>query len=223
MILKFCHRHRTYLAVQSLSYTFSQVLPPESDPEPSSSNGPVPGQTNTVTQSQDTVLNLFRDPAGTMRVETVTAEIKCQRFCRCKCHFRSTISTPLWLQRAVGTLFYSYSGIPLFNFRACSDQACRKRQDSSFQFTYHFPGWLVSRVLILSATIRDVTTHGATLCIRLPRMIPGTNVSWNMAREGALSPLKHLFKQGLASPFDINQEGRSFLMVRMLLMTTIEY
>lgn len=176
----------------TITSNFDQEVPNNQPPEPA-----------TVSSSS---LN------GTLQVGVSSIKPKCTKYCPCRCHRKSQFHTPLWFERVFGTLFCTYTGMPISVASSCTEETC-EGGDTSFQLTYFFPSWLVSRAIILSVSLNELSGRGAAICISVPRLIPDTSAVWAAVSSGELDPLKCLFKQGLASPFDIDSEGRTLLRV----------
>jgi len=150
---------------------------------------------------------------GFLEIETTAAGETCSSLCPCKCHTQGLINTPLWLQGALGALFFNYAGIPVFSATHCNYPECRKRETPAIQFTYFFPTWAVSRAILLTLSADDLTGTGASICIRMPRLTAHDALGWQLVRNGNLSAVQRMFSTGVASPFDVDTHGRSLLHV----------
>lgn len=151
----------------------------------------------------------------TLRVET-SVQRSCTGFCKCTCHRPTTLSSPKWLRGLIGLLFIGYSGIPLpnRNSRPCSENLCRKNSSSLLKVNYYFPPWFLSRMIALRDRWTPTDSH--MLTVRTPRVVHNLPL-FVAVQEGNLAQIQMLFAQGKASPFDVDLDGISALIVSMVL------
>lgn len=73
--------------------------------------------------------------------------------------------------------------------------------------SYYFPKWLLARMI----TIRECSDplYGSSWAIRTPRLVPCYSDVLVFASLGNITGLQVLFSQGLASPFDVGNNGDS--------------
>ena len=86
-------------------------------------------------------------------------------------------------------------------------------------FTYYFPRWLGSRALVVSGISQGLSGVGASWTIAMPIVIPGSDPIWHAAKNGNIAYLQHQFSQGRVTPFVINSDGVSLLLVCSVLLT----
>lgn len=86
----------------------------------------------------------------------------CDRHCRCQCHIPFERHSYQWLWESVGSLFFSTSGIPCLNRRACNIKSCRSGVlgQSKFQLQYSFPSWLLRRSYLSCRILVSSRGHG---------------------------------------------------------------
>jgi len=104
-----------------------------------------------------------------------------------------------------------YSGLPA-QPRPCNERSCRQQSIPTVKVTYHFPQWLLGRVIQFALSVSYM--KGPELILRTLRVIPANAPVINYAVQGNLDGIKSLFNKGLASPFDIIDNGRTALHVR---------
>jgi hypothetical protein len=149
-----------------------------------------------------------------LRVSTSLLQRKCKHPCRCQCHHTFRLSVPRWMSYIVGSLFSSYSGVPLLNRNSCNVPSCGKANGTSIRFDYHFPAWLLPRVLFLTGQWKNLTGAGANWSIRMPRVISAGSPIWSFIAQGDARRIDELFKSRQASPYDVQSgDGQSVLHV----------
>lgn len=140
---------------------------------------------------------------------------RCRPGCPCACHSHHKASSPSILNRVLGQLFMSYTGIPYLTPK-CDDDTCRKsRTASKLSMEYWFPFGLVSST-ILRMQVGYKTSTGVLLQLQTLRSVPDDAQCVKFALNGNIEGLKHLFKNGLASPRDVSP-GRGYTLLRWAL------
>lgn len=89
---------------------------------------------------------------------------------------------------------------------------CSCHQNKQFQIpNYWCPGWLLSRMMSILFTYsrRD----GPMWRIRMPRVRQNSSLIFQHMLRGDIKAIQSLFSQGLASPFDVNENGKPLLSV----------
>ncbi|KAI0977540.1 ankyrin repeat-containing domain protein [Xylaria arbuscula] len=190
------------------------------DPGPSVSTGPVdePAKTTSINgdgSSSGSPTKTAADSSSTVSIEdlpTMTAYSgirvsasnshmsRCNRWCSCCCHQSHSLSTPRFTKLLMGYLFFSYNGIPSLMPR-CDEKSCRRSARPSLKVAYHFPAWLLNRMIrfALSETALDTPQ----LVISIPRTVPDNSEVFAFAVQGNIEGLVSLFNRGLASPSDV--------------------
>ncbi|KAJ5961042.1 ankyrin repeat containing protein [Penicillium vulpinum] len=133
----------------------------------------------------------------------------CEADCRCACHQRVKYHSPSLVGPVVGQLFFGYAGFPRIRSR-CDDDRCGRSRARHVSIEYWFPLWFLSRILMI---ILSLQRSGPELRLRVVRRIPDAAQCIDFARTGNIEGIKLLFKEGLASPFDVSQ-SRNFSMLR---------
>lgn len=158
-----------------------------------------------------------RLPEETIRVTAVPASHRrrCDPLCRCQCHLMSRVTTPRWLRRFVGVLFFSYASTPILGKRSCNFPDCRGLAISSMQLQYYFPPWVLSRCLSFSTTWDNLTATGMNLSFRLPKLISSADCSLQAIASDGKDKVRNLIDSGQLSPFTIEPDGTSLLHVSL--------
>jgi len=137
----------------------------------------------------------------------------CEGWCSCICHTPSYFRTPQSVDFLLGSLFMGYSGLPVRN-RACNERTCRKQSIPTVKVTYHFPHWLLARMIHFVLTLSYMKGPGVSLS--MPRVIPDNAPVLTFAVQGNLDGIKSLFSKGTASPYDVAlSNGRTALHVSL--------
>ena len=157
--------------------------------------------------------NVFPSAPPILSIVMSIAQNKCESFCKCQCHTRTTYSTPRWMKALIGSLYFGYTGTPLLSRRPCDYPLCCKSGAPSSEFTYQFPLWTVARVFRVSGRSNDLTGVGASWTIKIPRVIPSSSLVFRQIMHGSVEDLQTTFQNHLASPYDVDEDGRSLLRV----------
>ncbi len=142
---------------------------------------------------------------------------KCPRFCRCQCHIRTQLCTPYWMRSIIGSFFGSFIGYPFLGSRPCNYVRCQQTRTSSTRVLYVFPAWFAKRAIVASSTGNDLSGPGASWTFRMPRLRSSNARIWNYVANGSLSMVREAFEKGEASPYDVSNDGRTLLHVRVTL------
>ncbi|KAJ4988253.1 b-cell lymphoma 3-encoded protein [Stagonosporopsis vannaccii] len=97
----------------------------------------------------------------------------CRSQCPCQCHIALSGSTPRWLQGLMGTMFFSLSGVPLINRRACNFKGCSAKgaANGKAYFQYVMPTWALPYAIGTAATWNTLGGLGGTWSLRIPRFM----------------------------------------------------
>lgn len=134
-------------------------------------------------------------------------------WCTCSCHDPGSFSTPDFVSQVLGKMMVTYTDIPNFTPQCNQSQCKKRRRFPSLRMSYYFPRWFWGRMVTthLAYTARDgLELHR----LRTPRIIPTGSKLFTLTQKGDLEAIRSLFTQGLASPYDIDQDGFSALWVR---------
>ncbi|KAF2014140.1 ankyrin [Aaosphaeria arxii CBS 175.79] len=146
-----------------------------------------------------------------VRVSATIASHQCPKGCKCQCHTRSSVRTPTWCKNVFGRLMWTYSSS--ISMRYCNYAPCRKSL-GKHHFTYYFPPWLVSRALVVSAALDDLSGAGAKLSINVPLIVPEeSHIVWSLVMAGNLEQLRVLVAQDKNLMYVRNQWGQNIMHV----------
>lgn len=136
---------------------------------------------------------------------------QCEGWCSCSCHLVNYIRTPQIADLALGSMFIGFSGFPVRRPR-CSEKRCHKQSIPTLKVTYHFPQWLLARTIYFSLSLTYM--NGPQVSLHMPRVVQSNAKIFSLAVQGDLIGLKALFRDGLASPYDVAaNNGRTALHV----------
>ncbi|KZL67134.1 ankyrin repeat protein (B-cell lymphoma 3-encoded protein) [Colletotrichum tofieldiae] len=136
---------------------------------------------------------------------------QCDDICPCDCHVTRTVEAPRWLRGLFGTLFYTYSGSPIFGRLPCNYLPCRKTGDGGHQYTYYFPSWWLARALYVSFSRQNLIGIGGSWTFRIPKMLDGGHPIWRFVNFGTVRQGADLLPKFDVSICDINKDGKSLL------------
>lgn len=158
--------------------------------------------------------SISQEPSSVIRIPaSIHRQQSCRLICMCRCHKKTTLVTPSWMQQLIGTLFIGYNTIP--SFVTCNERTCKQQQNQLIDISYYFPFWLLKRAFFLRSHYSPM--EGCMVSVRTPRVVSHTSPQFILSRIGHTAQLQELFSQGLASPFDIEEvTGTSCLQVRKL-------
>ena len=123
----------------------------------------------------------------------------CKSCCACCCHKRTRIQLSSVVGNLLGSLYLVYSNG--YSHLPCNEKSCHRRLQIVLNLTYHFPQWLLSRVI---DTYWGSDSIGCpTVALRMPRMLPDTAPIFHMAAAGDIVGMRRMFHLGLASPDDV--------------------
>jgi hypothetical protein len=139
----------------------------------------------------------------------------CKSFCRCQCHAMARMQTPQWAALLLGQMVY-YGNCSIFlNRRACNMKRCRRSGATNMQLIYDTPAWASK---LFKVYIRGERLQG--FAISLPRVISNASHIWRIVQDGNVPELRRWLWQRLASPYDMDDDGESLLMVSSLWLGT---
>lgn len=168
-------------------------------PKTPQSNMPRQKQNNNTIRSSSTKLDVLQINT------TYACRLTCDARCSCVCHRRRGVQTPSFLQKSIGSLFVGYGG-GLVQTPKCDEPRCSRPSQRSTQITYYFLMWCISYAI--AATIR-----GPQVSLTALRVRHSEELAFLYAQEDDWDRLSKLFDEGLASSFDVDQDGQSILHV----------
>jgi len=211
---------------QPLHIQLDQVL--RLSTQSQSSSNPVPELSSMVLSqkpppSEPLVTKSWESPSAisnhqhsttTVCVTTSLSTEKCDRFCQCQCHVRNQIKTPRWAKGIFGAMSFQSNSTVLLNRRPCNLPAlCRRSGKTSAQFTYYAPSWVLSRAFHFTVMRHEVTGISASVAVKVPRIITGPSIIWQLISTGSVQKIQEAFTKGLASIYDVSDDGESLLHV----------
>ena len=141
----------------------------------------------------------------------------CQQDCDCSWHGQSRFRSPGYMRNLFGSFMIGYSISP-WTTRECDNTDCRGRS-TWITYTYAFPEWLFSQMIILKLAYYQ--SRGPELCLRMVRVRSGNDGIFRLAINSKVDVTRmsanyigSLFDRGIASVFDVDPDGRSALQVR---------
>lgn len=133
----------------------------------------------------------------------------CRAWCSCHCHRPSSFQSLAAVKNVFGSLHVSHSG--LLGRSECNEKHCRRSASPNLSMIYRPPVAWFQRCITMSVTFAGLA--GPEFRVKLPRMVDWTSPVWNYAVCGDLQGLDSLFKNGLASPWDVSPVGGNLLHV----------
>ncbi|KAF2870086.1 ankyrin repeat-containing domain protein [Massariosphaeria phaeospora] len=89
------------------------------------------------------------------------------------CHVPYQGSSPRWLRGLIGSMFCTFTGTPVLNYRSCNVPQCGAKQGrpGSLRFQYFFPTWLLPVGIQVSGDWLDLSGLGASWTLKIPRFV----------------------------------------------------
>ncbi len=147
----------------------------------------------------------------------VTASVHAPRACmelgagRCGISSAQRI-TPSWLRGVVGSLFLAHGTSLAPESGSCETDAT---VNTEVHLLYCFPCWLWSRAINLRVSASAVFGVAASLHLEIPRVVKRSDMLWHDIISGSLPRVKSTLSSRLYLPSDIDEDGRTFLLVSL--------
>lgn len=141
----------------------------------------------------------------------------CSRYCRCRCHKTSTLSSPSWTRKLVGSLLAQSSGGTWFK-APCDMPTCRWEPSKSVRVVYSFPEWLLGRTVFISASWGSLTNAGASLHLAVPRVSEPRGV-FHAIHEYHPDFIREKVSRRELVPTDLMANGHGYLAVSYTIST----
>lgn len=150
----------------------------------------------------------------------VDQHYRCSKACPCLCHKRYRIETPRTVANLIGSIKFSW---PTYKPQdICDRRACRSISRSLFNFEYHFPRWLLGRILYLSCFFSQQKRPELTL--RVLQVRPMNSEIFRFVSENMVDQVHQMLTTGQASLFDVDaNEQRSLLSVWSLNLQELSF
>jgi hypothetical protein len=161
---------------------------------------------------------MMKDEKQVIRIQTSILH-QCSMTCLCQCHRRRQIrsSDNSLIQQCLGQFFLSYSSIPVWDTRPCNDPRCVNRDPVAVDLIYMLPEWLLNKALGIYVSWKSMSGQGASLHIRVPRIISEDSDVFNAITADDVPGLQVLLGSGKFLPTDVTPLGTTMLLVSLLL------
>lgn len=176
----------------------------------------LPSQQTHDTQQSQPIINSHMDlrshlqgPSPTHPGSMHNSYSRCNAFCNCNCHKDHFIASPSWARSLVGVVLISWSGV--LGRPICSNRYCQRSEGQILRINYYFPRWFIQRVVFLGHQYTRLENH--RIHIRISRVIPYDSPVWFTAAKCDIDGMQSLFSTGIASPFDVTENGINLLYV----------
>lgn len=152
-----------------------------------------------------------RSDAFAIRLHRYSAN--CRPSCPCTCHVSRKSVTPSIVDRVLGRLLVSYSGIPAVR-AGCNTSSCKQSRTPRLDLEYWFPlGLFWSQIIRLQCSYESHL--GPQFQLSTLRRVADNSQCVDLALAGDIEGLKDLFKRSAASPRDVSStRGYSLLRVK---------
>lgn len=155
---------------------------------------------------------------GLLQLPTDEIGKYCRPWCSCTCHTPASINSYRGLKNVFGAVTITHSGLPGLSRRNCSEKHCRRIAAPKVRFQYEFPRLLWQRRIDI---MYSSAIFGPEVRIKLPRVVDWTSPVWQQATLGNVAAVRTLFRQGLASPWDVSPLGGNLLHVSSLMLPNV--
>lgn len=176
----------------------------------------VSGSTASGLESKSGALTPVSHDGPTSRdsILCLQAALRCRLTCRCRCHKSTNLQTHPYLRRVVGAFFLSYNTAVTFGSGACNYAGCNASSTRKLQFCYYLPSWIASCAVQFSASWGSLRDRGATLSLKVPRVIANNNDIWLAIDIRDIEYIQEMFSTKRNSPTDVEEgTGRSLISV----------
>ena len=176
-----------------------------------STSGLVQALESQISATTNPVRNREMNPSNAVCVTAFSPHHRCIDGCVCKCHHLQARRSPRAMEKILGRLFCGYAGLPYLG-PPCDNKSCERNTYPIIRIIYFFPAWLLARAFTMVARLSF--RNGLGMNIRFPQIVENSSKIFALARHGCIEDMCSLFRQGLASPFDIDgSTGGTALMV----------
>lgn len=151
---------------------------------------------------------------GGVSILTSCYRNSCRPWCSCRCHVKRSLRSPSnqMIKTFIRSLFVGYGGIPGMT-PTCNEAMCKKRSTARLVLSYQFPAWFWTKNLFASFVAN--TLAGPELLLRVQNTIPWESRACQYCVIGEVMSLKRMFENGMASPFDVQQDSFSLLLLAL--------
>lgn len=145
------------------------------------------------------------DSAQTFAIPTTLVPC-CSPKCRCKCHRKSTRTTPKFLTSITGRMLISTTGAPVHSRSPCSHSNC-SGSAKSIRLCFIFPRWMIRRMVFAHLAWNSALNTGASLHLKVRRTIPWPHEVWGAIERHDLDNVRALISEKRVLPTDIDNIG----------------
>lgn len=132
----------------------------------------------------------------------------------CKCHRQKSIESPKWLSEMLGAFFCTYTGAAELQTRRYNDAGCHQQGSASYELTYYFPRWLMSKAVTFAACCRGLGGFSGSWSIGFPRAISASHDVWRCIEQGKHDDVMQMLRGGTVLANDLaDDDGTSLLLV----------
>ena len=154
-----------------------------------------------ISATTNPVRNREMNQSRAFCVTALSSHHRCIDGCVCKCHHLQAKRSPRALEQFFGRLFCGYAGLPCLG-PPCDNKSCDRNNNPIISIIYFFPLWLLARAFTVIAKLSF--SSGPEISIRFPRVVANYSRIFGLANQGKSEEMWSLFRQGLASPFDVD-------------------
>lgn len=127
----------------------------------------------------------------------------CSRNCYCACHNVCYNRSPQFLDRLLGVLFWTYTGLAIIK-QDCDSSTCVRNETFAIQISYFFPAWYVNKAF--NFTCKFTPLGGPQVSLRTFRIVDQSASIFHFTHIGDLNAIKSPYSQRLASSLDVSHK-----------------
>ncbi|KAJ5629917.1 fibronectin type 3 and ankyrin repeat domains protein [Penicillium herquei] len=145
-------------------------------------------------------------------ITTSLAIEKCEAFCACQCHVRSSIQSPSWARSVLGSFVLHTNATILLDRRPCNYRRCKRSGDANTRFTFYAPSWLLKRAVSISASrAAGLDAASFSMFLKVPHVLPSNAEILKAIEYADTERIKDMLLNRAISPHDIDESGLSLL------------
>ncbi|KAJ5715056.1 fibronectin type 3 and ankyrin repeat domains protein [Penicillium malachiteum] len=185
----------------------------QEEPLSSSSSSPL-----TLQSSQESERLNFKDenaPSNDSSLFCITTSLaieKCEPFCSCQCHIRTSIQSPSWARSILGSFVLHTNSNILVDRRPCNYRRCKRNGEASTRFTFYAPSWLLRRAVSVTASKgAGLDPASFSMFLKVPHVLPANAEILKAIEYADTEKIKAMLLNRMISPHDIDESGLSLL------------
>ncbi|KAJ5697369.1 fibronectin type 3 and ankyrin repeat domains protein [Penicillium malachiteum] len=145
-------------------------------------------------------------------ITTSLAIEKCEAFCACQCHVRTSIQSPSWARSVLGSFVLHSNATILLDRRPCNYRRCKRSGDANTRFTFYAPSWLLKRAVSVSASrAAGLDAASFSMFLKVPHVLPSNAEILKAIEYADTERIKDMLLNRAISPHDIDESGLSLL------------